>query len=129
MLKLNLPQFPQATSKPKTDTSTQFDSLLDAPVTGKLLPAQEEQASEPEPTHEVFAKIKDLKEALLLLHPNMPVLLQSIHKQLQNDPAVVTVLKEEDIAVLIEALKVQTNTELVTATKPKKKEKVTIDDI
>lgn len=61
-------------------------------------------------------KIVSLQEALLASSPKMPVLLREIHTTLKADPEVVTLLDESDIAVIVNGLKKQTQTELATAT-------------
>ncbi len=85
----------------------------------------------PEEREEIKVKLQELELALISLHPSMPVLLQKIHKQLKNDPAVVTIMTEEDINILFRALEIQTNTTLMDTIKtPKKKLKdLGLDDI
>jgi len=68
-------------------------------------------------TTEIQMKIAELQEALLNAHPTMPLLLREIHKKLQADPATVTLLTEEEIAVIVSGLKLQTNVELANASK------------
>lgn len=65
-------------------------------------------------------KIAALQDAIQTAHPTLPILLKEIHTILKNDPAVVTVLSEEDIAVIVNGLKQQTKTE-ITASSLKKK--------
>ncbi len=69
---------------------------------------------------QIKMNIAELETALLSAHPEMPVLLQKIHKKLQDDPDVVTLLDESEIEVIINGLKSVTNTEL-TAPKTKAK--------
>lgn len=66
---------------------------------------------------EIQMKIAELQEALLNAHPQMPLLLRDIHKKLQADPAQVTLLSEEEIAIIVTGLKLQTNVELANASK------------
>lgn len=66
---------------------------------------------------EIQMKIAELQDALLNAHPTMPLLLRDIHKKLQADPATVTLLSEEDIAIIVSGLKKQTNVELANASK------------
>lgn len=82
-------------------------------------------------------KIGSLQSALLERHPRMPTLLQEIHTALRAQPENVTLLPEEDIAVIISGLQQQTNTflaEAVTKSKGKagttaKLKAITEDDI
>lgn len=69
----------------------------------------------PQTQHEIIAaKIADLQAAILSNNPQMPLLLRDIHSVLKNDPAVVTILREEeDIATIIKGLEKQTKTYLV----------------
>jgi len=72
------------------------------------------------PLEQIKEQVAQLSNALLAAHPQMPVLLRQIHTQLKQDPENVTLLSEEEIAVIVNGLKQQTQVELVTAT-PKKK--------
>jgi hypothetical protein len=65
-------------------------------------------------------KIAELQDAILQVHPKLPILLKEIHTILKNDPAVVTVLDETEIASIVNGLKLQTKTE-ITASALKKK--------
>ena len=67
---------------------------------------------------EIQTTIQELQEALLNAHPEMPSLLRKIHTKLKADPAIVTLLSEEEIAQVINGLKVQTNVSLISAKKP-----------
>lgn len=62
-------------------------------------------------------KINSLEEAILTAHPTLPTILRDIHTKLKADPATVTLLEEEDIAIIISGLKVQTNTEISSGPK------------
>ena len=59
-------------------------------------------------------KIQSLQSALLENNPRMPVLLRDIHKLLKEDPEVVTLPDEDEIAIIISGLKRQTMTEIAT---------------
>lgn len=74
---------------------------------------------------EVQQNILSLQEALLSAHPEMPTLLRKIHTKLKADPAVVTLLSEEEIATVISGLKVQTNVQFISGTKKPAAKKVT----
>lgn len=65
-------------------------------------------------------KISSLQNAILSAHPTMPILLREIHTILKNDPSNVTLLSEEDIAILVSGLKQQTKTEITQASMKKK---------
>ena len=65
-------------------------------------------------------KISSLQNAILSAHPTMPILLKEIHTILKNDPSNVTLLSEEDIAILVSGLKQQTKTEITASTMKKK---------
>lgn len=64
---------------------------------------------------ELHEKVAALQEALLTAHPTLPVLLRTIHTQLRADPELVTTLTEDEIGILVNGLKKQTNTEIATA--------------
>jgi hypothetical protein len=71
---------------------------------------------------EVQETISELQSALLSAHPEMPIILRKIHTKLKADPAIVTLLTEDEIAQVINGLKVQTNVSLTSpkaAAKPK----------
>lgn len=65
-------------------------------------------------------KISSLQNAILSAHPTMPILLREIHTILKNDPSNVTLLSEEDIAILVSGLKQQTKTEITQSSMKKK---------
>lgn len=66
---------------------------------------------------EIQSTIQEMESALLAAHPEMPTLLRKIHSKLKADPELVTLLSEEEIAQVINGLKVHTNVQL---TAPKK---------
>jgi hypothetical protein len=57
-----------------------------------------------------------LAEIILTAHPSLPVLLRTIHSQIKKDPEVVTLLSEDEIGIIVNGLKRQTQVELVTTT-------------
>lgn len=69
---------------------------------------------------EVQQNIQELSAALLTAHPEMPSLLRKIHTKLKADPAIVTLLNEDEIAQVINGLKHVTNTQITGAAKEKK---------
>lgn len=82
------------------------------------------------------SKISQLQESLLEAHPSMPILLREIHTQLRKDPELVTIISEDEIGIIVNGLKKQTNTEIATkvkttkaATMKKQVANVNIDDI
>lgn len=80
----------------------------------------------------ILQKIEELRISLHEVHPNMPNLLHDIWKQLKNTPDCVTLLKPEQMGIIIQALERQTNIKLTEAiNKPKgtKKAKLTTDDV
>ncbi len=82
---------------------------------------------------EIKTKLAELETSLLESLPNMPVILRDIHKQLKADPNVVTILSDDDCALIVNGLKQQTQTEIVAAavkSKPKKSLKsMGVDDL
>lgn len=72
---------------------------------------------------EIQETIQQLEAALLSANPEMPILLRKIHNKLKSDPELVTLLTEEEIAQVINGLKVQTNVSLVSNTKKPASEK------
>lgn len=111
--------------------TTDMTSILDAsPLTTKPSP-EEIAASRDYVVAEVKSKIAELSAALLAASPTMPLLLREIHTQVRKDPELITIISEEEIGIIVNGLKVHTNTELLsTAVKAaSKKTKVTIDDI
>jgi hypothetical protein len=83
--------------------------------------------------YEVKEKLAALEAALLSDTPAMPTLLRDIHRKLKSDPDVVTILTEEECAILVRGLKKQTSTNI--ATKAIKKgatkslSKLSVDDL
>lgn len=74
----------------------------------------------PEQTYEFKEKVASLESMLLKAHPEMPLLLRTIHTQLSQDPELVTLLSEEDIGIIVRGLSVQMKVEISTT--PVKKE-------
>ena len=68
----------------------------------------------------VKEQIANLQQRLLSAHPEMPLLLRKIHTTLRSDPEIVTLLEDEEIGVIIEGLKQQTNTVIATSVATKK---------
>lgn len=66
------------------------------------------------PSYLIREKLASLEEALLSNTPTMPTLLRDIHRQLKQDPEVVTLLSEEECSILVRGLKKQTATSIAT---------------
>lgn len=64
------------------------------------------------PIEQIRSNILDLQNKLLEAHPQMPVLLKTIHDQLKEDPTNVTLLSEEEINIIVSGLEKQTGVEL-----------------
>lgn len=84
---------------------------------------------------EIKTKLDELEQALLTNHPTMSTILRDIHKTLKAQPDIVTLMSEEEIAIVVQGLTKQTNTKLVESTlKPSAAKKaalskVTSDDL
>jgi hypothetical protein len=75
--------------------------------------------SNPNVGFELKEKVAELSTLLLSKHPTMPTLLQQIHKTLRQYPEQVTILAPEELAIVVNGLKQQTNTMFAAAlTKP-----------
>lgn len=64
---------------------------------------------------ELQEKVASLSNALLERHPRMPQLLQDIYQNLRAQPENVTLLSEDEIAIIVNGLKEQTKTEFASA--------------
>jgi hypothetical protein len=64
--------------------------------------------------YEVKEKLARLEKELLLATPNMAGLLREIHKNLKQDPDIVTLLSEEECSIMVSGLMKQTNTDIAT---------------
>lgn len=80
----------------------------------------------------ILNNIESLRIAIHEVHPTMPQLLQTIWKQLKDNPDCVTILKPEQIAVIVQGAEIQTNIKISEGiSKPKagKKKVLTVDDV
>lgn len=81
----------------------------------------------------ISIKILELQDALLGAHPTMPTLLRDIHANLKRDPDVVTLLSQEEVAIIVSGLSKQTQTTITTSiikgTKGKSAKNLSVDDI
>lgn len=59
--------------------------------------------------------VASLQEAILSRHPRLPVLLREIHTALRAQPENVTLASEEEIAIIVSGLKLQTGVEFAAA--------------
>lgn len=64
---------------------------------------------------QIQEQIAQLKEALIASNPGMPTMLRTIHKALQADKDIVTLLTPEEVGILVSGLMKQTNTVIATA--------------
>jgi len=65
---------------------------------------------------ELKEKLAALQQAVLSRHPTMPTLLQEIHRTLKAQPENVTLMTEDEIAIVVSGLMQQTNTVMVRQT-------------
>lgn len=107
-------------------TQTTSPKAVETPVTIETpapTPETPAQVSTPSPSEgiispqafEIKEKVASLQNAILASHPTLPVLLRTIHQQLRADPELVTILDEEEIGIIVNGLKKQTNTEIATS--------------
>lgn len=110
--------------------------MTNLPTTSSATP-QVPSATPPAPlstqAYQIKEKLLELEASLLTATPNMPTLLRTIHSQLKKDPDLVTILTEEECAILVNGLKKQTATAIATVA-PKKASKkamskLTVDDL
>lgn len=84
---------------------------------------------------DIKTKLDELEQLLLTNHPTMATALRDLHKVLKAQPDIVTLMSEEEIAIVVKGLTQQTNSKLVestlkpSATKKKALSKVTSDDL
>jgi len=90
-------------------------------------------ASTAEVNATLIAKIDSIESVMLTAHPRLPYLMREIHKILADDPAVVTLLSEEQIGEIVKGLAAHTNVELAASTIKKTTKKplksITVDDL
>lgn len=84
---------------------------------------------------EIKSKLDELQQAILAKHPTMATLLRDIHKTLKAQPDIVTLMSEDEVAIVVQGLSVQTNSHIAAATmkptaaKKASLKKVTSDDL
>lgn len=82
---------------------------------------------------QVKMKIAELQQMLLSNHPQLPVLLRTIHSELKDDPSLVTIYSDEEIGIIVSGLIKHTGIEIATS-KPKASDRqklkgITVDDL
>lgn len=112
--------------------STALERLIAAKKAGKQTePPQSPSASQLDYT--LQEKLASLSAALDARLP-MRDILRDIHTNLKADPDIVTILSEDEIAVIVAGLKKQTNTEITTtalkgSSNTSKLKKLTVSDL
>ena len=85
------------------------------------------------PHQSISLKIAELDAALKSAHPSMPVLLQYILRNLQNDPETTTLLTAEEVATFVRGLSKQVDvvisTSMLSGGKGKSLKKIGVDDV
>lgn len=80
----------------------------------------------------ILNNIESLRIAIHEVHPNMPQLLSTIWKQLKDTPDCVTILKPEEIAVIVQGAEIHANVKIsegITKPRASKKKVLTVDDV
>jgi len=80
----------------------------------------------------ILNNIESLRVAIHEVHPNMPQLLSTIWKQLKDTPDCVTILKPEEIAVIVQGAEIHANVKIsegITKPRASKKKVLTVDDV
>lgn len=79
---------------------------------------------------DIKTKLDELEQVLLSNHPTLPTLLRDIHKTLKAQPDIVTLMSEEEIALVVQGLTKQTNSKLVESTlKPSASKKASLKKV
>lgn len=91
-----------------------LNTILDENVNGTKAVVVKEQSSREIDILEVKNKILEMNTALLTANPMMAVLLRQIHQQIRKDPELITIISEEEIGMIVNGLKAQTNTVIAT---------------
>lgn len=83
--------------------------------------------------YQIQEKLAQLEDALTKKLPTIKTLLSIIHRALKKDPAVATILSEEECEILFRGLKKQTGVEIATTQRAKQTKKaiskMTVDDL
>lgn len=67
------------------------------------------------PLEQFQERVLTLQTMLTTAHPNMPILLREIHNGLKADPEIVTLMTEEEIAIVVSGLSKQTQVQILAA--------------
>jgi len=67
------------------------------------------------PAQQLQEQIASLQNMMVTANPGMPTMLRTIHKALQADKDIVTLLSPEEVGVIVSGLMKQTNTVIATA--------------
>jgi len=79
---------------------------------------------------EIKSKLDSLQAALLSAHPEMPNLLREVRNTLKAQPEQVTLMTEDEIAIVVAGLEKQTNSHLAaSASKPTKAKKESLKSV
>jgi hypothetical protein len=73
------------------------------------------------PGFELKNKVLELSNAILARHPSMPTLLREIHTALRKQPENVTLMTDDEIAVIVRGLEQQTGVFLAASVTGAKK--------
>ena len=82
---------------------------------------------------QLHEKVLNLQNQILANDPTLPVLLRTIHQQLKADPAMVTILSDEEVGIVVTGLmkhtKVEITAAVVGAAKKKSLKNIDLDDL
>jgi len=85
------------------------------------------------PAEQLRESVLSLQASILSNHPQLPVLLRTIHKKLAADPDIVTLLSEEEIGILVSGLdRMQMNiiaTSIASSPAKKSMKSITVADL
>lgn len=128
----------QAVQVPEVSSVSESKALVapaDLPDTSA---ATEIVATQKEPSrtedHPLLMELAELEAALTERLPSFRSVLRDIHSKLRNDPAIVTILSDEDIGLIVSGMMVHANQDVVApkavkAAKATKKIPLSADDL
>jgi uncharacterized protein with gpF-like domain len=82
-----------------------------------------------EQSYQIKEKLAQLESLLTSQNPEISTILRDIHRNLKADPDLVTILTEQECAVLVSGLKKQTQTEISTVVAKKAKKDLKTTDL